>query len=47
MYDYLDDLILDMYDEGYSDEYIASYLGVSVYYVSSVIDEFYYDGDIY
>lgn len=40
MYD-LDDTILAMYDEGYSDEYIAYYLGVSVHYVSSVIDDYY------
>ena len=40
MYD-LDEIILDMYDEGYSDEYIAYYLGVSVSYVSEVIDDYY------
>ena len=37
----LDEIILDMYDEGYDDEYIACYLGVSVHYVSSVIDDYY------
>ena len=37
----LDEVILDMYDEGYDDEYIACYLGVSVHYVSSVIDDYY------
>ena len=38
MYD-LEDIIIDMWEEGY--DYIAYYLGVSVNYVSSVIDDYY------